>query len=59
MEDLVANLQGPPGPAGRGKPGRAGPPGQIGLPGKMLSTALSYHCPCEKGNILVIITLMK
>lgn len=41
MEDLVANLQGPPGPAGRGKPGRAGPPGQIGLPGKMLSTALS------------------
>ena len=33
MEDIVANLKGPPGPPGRGTQGRTGPAGPPGKPG--------------------------
>lgn len=35
LEDLTADLQGPPGPPGIGKPGRRGTPGVQGIQGKM------------------------
>ena len=36
MEDIVADLRGPPGPPGIGKTGRPGPPGAQGLSGKLM-----------------------
>lgn len=37
LEDLTADLQGPPGPPGVGKPGRTGPQGSQGLEGTRIT----------------------
>lgn len=37
LEDLVADLRGPPGPEGIGKPGKPGPPGPQGLQGYIIA----------------------
>ena len=33
LEEIIGELQGPPGPPGSGKPGQSGPPGPQGIPG--------------------------
>ena len=51
MEDIVADLRGPPGPPGVGQTGRPGPPGAQGLQGTSTADTMTLILDTSKKHI--------